>query len=146
MYYQKYIHISERSRSYLWNSIYRGFTFADVSINSNPFSSAYAFASSYSTVLLVPKSDLFPANAITMSGLACRIKHLELQEISHDEFRYGSIGRSLPFSQYNYLPLKLSNPCFSTGKCVSICDIVYNNGCLGTSKIDNSKDFRTETG
>ena len=45
-------------------------TFADVSINNNPFSSAYALASSYSTVLLVPKSDLLPANAITISGLA----------------------------------------------------------------------------
>ena len=46
------------------------YTFADVSINNNPFSSAYALASSYSTVLLVPKSDLLPANAITISGLA----------------------------------------------------------------------------
>ena len=35
-----------------------------------------------------------------------------------------------------YLPLKLSHPCFSTGKRVSICDIVYNNGCLGTPEIE----------
>ena len=50
-------------------------TFADVSMNSNPFSSAYALASSYSTVLLVPKSDLLPASAITISGLAYNGKY-----------------------------------------------------------------------
>lgn len=44
---------------------------ADVSMKSKPFSSAYALASSYSTSLLLPKSDLLPAKAITMLGLAC---------------------------------------------------------------------------
>ena len=44
-------------------------------MNSNPFSSAYALASSYSTVLLVPKSDLLPASAITISGLAYNGKY-----------------------------------------------------------------------
>lgn len=45
---------------------------ADVSMKRRPFSSAYVCASSYSTTLLFAKSALFPANAITMLGLAWR--------------------------------------------------------------------------
>lgn len=47
---------------------------ADVSINSRPFSSAYRFASSYSTTRLFVKSALLPAKAITMFGEALRIR------------------------------------------------------------------------
>lgn len=43
---------------------------ADVSINNNPFSSAYCLASSNSTTRLFVKSALLPAKAITMFGEA----------------------------------------------------------------------------
>lgn len=43
---------------------------AEVSMNSRPFSSAYCFASSYSTTRLFDKSALLPAKAITMFGEA----------------------------------------------------------------------------
>lgn len=46
---------------------------ADVSMNNNPFSSAYCFASSNSTTRLFVKSALFPANAITIFGEACEM-------------------------------------------------------------------------
>merc|ERR1719228_973909 len=45
---------------------------AEVSMNKRPFSSAYAEASSYSTILLVVRSALLPDRAMTMLGLACR--------------------------------------------------------------------------
>lgn len=49
---------------------------AEVSINSKPFSSAYCFASSYSTTRLFDKSALFPAKAMTMFGEALEKKLL----------------------------------------------------------------------
>lgn len=48
--------------------------FADVSIKSKPFSSAYCFASSKSTARLADKSALLPASAITMFGEALNIR------------------------------------------------------------------------
>lgn len=44
--------------------------FADVSMKSNPFSSAYCFASSNSTTRMLDRSALLPANAMTMFGEA----------------------------------------------------------------------------
>jgi len=44
---------------------------ADVSMKRREFSSAYVLASSYSTILLLARSALLPARAITMLGDAC---------------------------------------------------------------------------
>lgn len=46
--------------------------FADVSINSNPASPAYASASEVSTARWAERSHLLPANAIMMASGACR--------------------------------------------------------------------------
>lgn len=47
---------------------------AEVSMNKSPFSSAYCFASSYSTTRLFERSALLPANAITIFGEAYKKK------------------------------------------------------------------------
>ena len=56
---------------------------ADVSMNKSPFSSAYPLASSNSTALRFAKSDLFPASAITMSGLEKKKRLLYIKGLWH---------------------------------------------------------------
>lgn len=60
--------------------------FADVSMKSSPFSSAYSFASSNSTTRKLDKSALLPAKAITMFGEAFKVETEHRNNMTHNNY------------------------------------------------------------
>ncbi len=104
---------------------------AEVSINSKPFSSAYCFASSYSTTRLFDKSALLPAKAITMFGEAFKVQEsIKMKNVNNFDNHTAKIN--------THLSLKLFNPSFCPLKTVLILNVIHDDGSLCSSIVHRS--------